>query len=45
MVESARITRGAKELYELKKMKADSLRALIIPSFSEDYDKDLVQVV
>ncbi len=33
MIESARITRGSKGLYEVKNMKVDSLKALIIPSF------------
>jgi enhancing lycopene biosynthesis protein 2 len=36
MVESARITRGNKNvLFQVKRMKVDSLKALIIPSFSE----------
>jgi enhancing lycopene biosynthesis protein 2 len=42
MTESARITRGSKGLYEVKLMKVDSLKALIIPSFMEKYDEDLV---
>ena len=42
MSESARITRGGKGLYEVKKMKVDSLKALIIPSFLDRYDEELV---
>ena len=45
MIESARITRGSKGLYEVKKMKVDSLRALIIPSFTEQYDESLIDAM
>ena len=45
MNESARITRGRKSLYEVKKMKVDSLKALIIPSFLDTFDEELVQAV
>ena len=45
MVESARITRDGKSLAQIKSLRVDPLKALIIPSFSEDYDKALVQDV
>jgi enhancing lycopene biosynthesis protein 2 len=45
MTESARITRGSKGLYEIKNMKVDSLKALIIPSFLDKFDEELVLAV
>lgn len=36
------MTKDGKHLYELKKMKVDTYKALIIPSFTEDYNKLLV---
>jgi len=45
MVESARITRGSGKINEVKKMKVDSLKALIIPSFVQNYDEQLVQAI
>ena len=45
MVESARITRGSCKINEVKKMKVDSLKALIIPSFVQNYDEQLVQAI
>ena len=43
MMESSRITRGSKELFDLTKLNVDSYRALIIPSFTHDYNKYLVE--
>ena len=45
LIESARITRDSKDLKELKTLRVDPLKALIIPSFSDDYDKVLVRRV
>ena len=45
MVESARITRGSGKINEVKKMKVDSLKALIIPSFVQNYDEQLVKAI
>ena len=45
MEESARITRGSKDLYTLDKLKVDSLKALIIPSFTHFYSKNTTKKI
>ena len=48
MEESARFTRGGRDLRTLDRLKPDSLRALVIPSFTQDnnnLDKAVVQQV
>ena len=45
MEESVRITRGGKDLSSLDKVKVDSLKALVIPSFTHYYNKNIVHKV
>ena len=42
--ESARITRG-KNISDIKKLKVDPHKALIIPSFIHNYDKSIIDQV
>ncbi|TNV87215.1 hypothetical protein FGO68_gene13435 [Halteria grandinella] len=42
LTESARLTRGAKTISELSKLKVGSFEALIIPSFVDPYSKHVV---
>ena len=45
MEESARITRDAKHLKDVKELKTTTYQALIIPSFLHQYDKRFVEEV
>lgn len=45
MIESARITRGNKGFQEVKNMNVESFKALIIPSFLDKFDEELVEAV
>ena len=45
MTESARFTRGTKDLLDLKKIQVESYQALIIPPFMSSYDTTLLNKV
>ena len=42
LTESARVTRSTSNLYDISKIKVDLHKALLIPSFSLHYSKQLV---
>jgi len=43
--ESARITRNTQNLFDITKLRVDSHRALLIPSFTLHYSKHLVDTL
>ncbi len=45
LVESARITRGTKDLMDISRLRVDSYQALIIPSFISPYNNQALKDV